>query len=199
MIHAPRPSIMMAQPSYVRSCVVPPASPPRESCGLGDLFEKRRKTKIWTLEEDQRLLAAIDKYGTDNWKLIAKMVGNGRNRSQCSQRWLRGLNPKLRKEPWSADEDERLLGAVKKYGARGWTKIGDVVGNRCDVQCRYRFLQLVRMGVVDADGNTQEPVIGKKDTLPSIWEIMPRDDCPENMATGILSVVRAGPGNGFRF
>lgn len=156
---------------------------------MGDLFEKRRKTKVWTLEEDQRLLAAIDQYGTDNWKLIAKMVGNGRNRSQCSQRWLRGLNPTLRKEPWSSDEDERLLKAVRQYGARGWTKIGEVVGNRCDVQCRYRFLQLQRLGVVDAGGNSAVPV--KKDTLPSIWEIMPREPRPEAGADIVAPVIRS--------
>lgn len=167
MVAPPRPSIMMVQSPYMRGYPGPTVAPQKETQALGDLFEKRKKTKVWTIEEDQRLLAAIDKYGTENWKLIAKMVGNGRNRSQCSQRWLRGLNPTLRKEPWSSDEDERLLRAVKKYGARGWTKIGEVVGNRCDVQCRYRFLQLQRMGSVDSEGNSTGPAITKKDALPS--------------------------------
>lgn len=182
MVVHPHPNLFMMHPQYVRGCPVPAVSPPRESPSAGELFEKRRKTKVWTLEEDQRLLAAIDKYGTENWKLIAKMVGNGRNRSQCSQRWLRGLKPTLRKEPWSSDEDERLLGAVRKYGARGWTKIGEVVGNRCDVQCRYRFLQLQRMGAVDSDGNSLGSGIAKKDALPSIWEIMAHDARPKGVS-----------------
>ena len=104
----------------------------------------RHKTRPWMLYEDQRLLAAILRYGFDNWVMIAEFVGNGRTRSQCSQRWNRGLNPKISKGTWSKEEEEKLLRLVSENGDRSWTKISMEFGNRSDVQCRYRYQQLVK-------------------------------------------------------
>lgn len=65
-----------------------------------DLFlsGSRRKTRTWTTIEDQRLLAGVARYGTDNWLMVSKFLGNGRNRSQCAQRWSRCLNPQILKK-----------------------------------------------------------------------------------------------------
>lgn len=102
----------------------------------------RPKSKPWTQYEDQRLLAAIHKVGLESWNNVAAFVGNGRTRSQCSQRWNRGLNPKISKTCWSHDEEVKLLEYVEKYGERAWTRIANEFGNRSDVQCRYRYQQL---------------------------------------------------------
>ena len=55
-----------------------------------------RKARQWTLEEDQRLMNAINANGTENWPLIASLVGD-RTIAQCTQRWNRVLNPKISK------------------------------------------------------------------------------------------------------
>lgn len=102
----------------------------------------RPKSKPWTQYEDQRLLAGIHKVGLESWNNVAAFVGNGRTRSQCSQRWNRGLNPKISKTCWSHDEEVKLLEYVEKFGERAWTRIANEFGNRSDVQCRYRYQQL---------------------------------------------------------
>ncbi|KAK8842349.1 hypothetical protein M9Y10_025928 [Tritrichomonas musculus] len=104
----------------------------------------RHKTRPWNTYEDQRLLAAILRYGFENWIMIAEFVGNGRTRSQCSQRWNRGLNPKISKGTWSKEEEEKLLRLVALNGDKSWTKISMEFGNRSDVQCRYRYQQLIK-------------------------------------------------------
>jgi hypothetical protein len=104
--------------------------------------ESRAKSRPWTSYEDQRLLAGIHRYGVDDWQLIAAFVGNGRTKSQCSQRWMRGLDPKICKEQWPSDQDERLIGLVAAFGEKSWTRVAAELGNRCDVQCRYRYKQL---------------------------------------------------------
>lgn len=104
--------------------------------------KNRRKMQKWSAYEDNRLLAAIYRFGIDNWALISKFVGNGRTRAQCSQRWARCLNPRICKDTWDSREDSMLFQLVQKYGDHSWTKIADYMKNRSDVQCRYRYSQI---------------------------------------------------------
>jgi hypothetical protein len=104
----------------------------------------RKKMRPWNSYEDQRLLAGIYRFGLDSWPIVAEFVGNGRTRAQCSQRWLRGLDPHIAKEQWTIEADERLLSLVALHGNKSWTQISGEMGNRCDVQCRYRYKQLCK-------------------------------------------------------
>ena len=104
----------------------------------------RRKSRPWSSYEDQRLLCAIYNCGIENWTQISKFVGNGRTRSQCSQRWYRGLDPKINKNQWTKEEEAKLIQVVQTYGDKSWTSIASKMGNRSDVQCRYRYRQLKR-------------------------------------------------------
>lgn len=103
----------------------------------------RKKNHTWTAIEDQRLLAGVARYGIENWKNISDFVGNGRTRSQCSQRWLRCLNPKISKKSWTNEEDKQLKELVETHGNKSWTKIASIMGNRSDVQCRYHYNHLI--------------------------------------------------------
>ncbi|KAK8834455.1 hypothetical protein M9Y10_036315 [Tritrichomonas musculus] len=102
----------------------------------------RKKSRTWTTYEDNRLIAGIYRFGIDNWTSISRFVGNGRTRSQCSQRWQRGLDPHLSKDQWSVAEEAFLLQLVQYYGEKSWTQIAGKMGNRSDVQCRYRYKQM---------------------------------------------------------
>lgn len=112
----------------------------------GDIDDKddnsRKKSRTWTTYEDNRLIAGIYRFGIDNWTSISRFVGNGRTRSQCSQRWQRGLDPHLSKDQWSVPEEAYLLQLVQYYGEKSWTQIAGKMGNRSDVQCRYRYKQM---------------------------------------------------------
>lgn len=105
---------------------------------------------LWTLEEDEKLTEAVKATGAGgglrrNWQAIAALVP-GRNPSQCSLRWDKVLGPK-RKEyraKWSEEENERLRLAVGVYGPRLWKKVANFVPGRTDVQCRERWVSLIR-------------------------------------------------------
>jgi hypothetical protein len=47
----------------------------------------------WTLEEDAALTKAVQKHGRE-WNAVASLVP-GRARSQCSQRWLKNVDPEM--------------------------------------------------------------------------------------------------------
>ena len=113
----------------------------------------RKKARPWTEQEDTRLLAAIHKFGLDAWGPITDFVGSGRSRAQCSQRWFRGLDPRISKVLWTSEEEQRLVNLVRQYGDHSWTKVATALGNRSDAQCRYRYYQLV--------GSTEEHEIQK--------------------------------------
>lgn len=121
----------------------PLPSNPGEACFD---FEGKRRPNTWSETEDNRLLCAIHRFGMRSWPVIASFVGNNRTRSQCAQRWRRGLDPRLSKNEWTAADDMHLIGLVENYGQEGWTYISQHMGNRSDVQCRYRYLQLKRAG-----------------------------------------------------
>jgi hypothetical protein len=103
-----------------------------------------RKNHPWSEYEDQRLLCGIHKYGLENWTAVSSFVGNFRSRAQCSQRWLRGLDPRISKLFWTCDEETKLVELVRKYGDRAWTKISGELGNRSDAQCRYHYTQMTK-------------------------------------------------------
>ncbi|OHT07852.1 hypothetical protein TRFO_23799 [Tritrichomonas foetus] len=142
---------------------------PLSSNGNGDgsfdgISAIRKKTRPWSTVEDMRLLAGVHRYGLDNWILVSKFVGNGRTRAQCAQRWCRGLDPKICKEQWSPEEEQKLLTLLRTYKNRGWTNVAAGMGNRSDVQCRYHFLQMQRDGKLN--GEFQDLVIHDKSLHP---------------------------------
>ena len=102
----------------------------------------RKKTRTWTNIEDARLLKGIHKLGLESWNEVAQYVGNGRTRSQCSQRWIRVLDPRISKSNWTKEEENRLIELVMIYGEKSWAKVSSKMGNRSDVQCRYRYQQI---------------------------------------------------------
>jgi hypothetical protein len=106
----------------------------------------RKKNEPWTDYEDMRLLAGVRKYGLEAWGTIANFVGNSRTNAQCCQRWVRGLDPRISRQPWTEAEDAKLFALVDQLGAKAWTRISAEFGNRCDVQCRYRYQQVLKKG-----------------------------------------------------
>lgn len=66
---------------------------------------------MWTPEEDQKLLAAVEMFQINgqikNWSQVAAMVP-GRNNSQCSARYKNVLHPALQKNDWTQEELDKL-------------------------------------------------------------------------------------------
>jgi hypothetical protein len=158
----------------------PPDAPiPVRPRGPG--HSRRKKTELWTEYEDIRLLAGIHRHGLEAWGSIARFVGTNRTKAQCCQRWSRGLDPRISKSPWSPADDEKLQALVAAYGQKSWTRIATEFGNRCDVQCRYRFNQL-RQATAAAARNAKteeeepEKLQPRKTMLPSIHELIAHAD-----------------------
>lgn len=165
----------------------------------GSLSNSRKKTRTWSINEDQRLLAGIFHYGLDNWQAVAQFLGSGRNRAQCSQRWTRGLNPRISKKSWTPEENQQLMNLVKIHGQKSWTKIASIMGNRSDVQCRYHYKQILtgKQDSNPASSSEQMPLPLKRNsklTMSSDSLVLPKKRLDE-MSPSPLGCVPTIPTN----
>jgi hypothetical protein len=162
-------------PNRIHAILTVPDEPPeRHAIPLSQ--DGSRRQNPWSKDEDNRLLRGIQKYSVDNWAAVARFVGNGRSRAQCSQRWNRGLNPQLNKRLWSREDDERLRALVLRYGVKAWTRIAHEMGTRSDIQCRYHFLQLQRTRRPETPQKQPQPAEEQQLDLetaktPSTWDL----------------------------
>ena len=66
----------------------------------------------WTEKEDEKLkqiLSKEDKRNERVWDKASKAMGFTRNSIQCRERWNNFLDPSLRFDPWTDEEDACLL------------------------------------------------------------------------------------------
>ena len=96
----------------------------------------------FTPQEDQRLTSLFYSVQPTNWNVIALFMPN-RTPRQCRDRWKNYLNPELRNDPWTPEEDQLLCEKYKLYGSK-WGKIAPFFVNRSDNSCRNRWQLLDR-------------------------------------------------------
>ncbi|XP_068668527.1 transcription factor MYB3R-3-like [Aristolochia californica] len=84
----------------------------------------------WTPQEDDKIIELVAKYGPTKWSVIAKSL-SGRIGKQCRERWHNHLNPKIKKDAWTADEELALVQAHRIYGNK-WAEIAKVLPGRTD-------------------------------------------------------------------
>lgn len=119
-----------------------PSVKPRDTRRNGPKYSKTgtppmQAPRKWSPEEDELLRAAVSDIGAKHWKLVAERVP-GRNHVQCLQRYLRVLQPGLKKGHWTVEEDEKLRSLASK-GFTSWTEAAEQIPGRSAKQCRDRW------------------------------------------------------------
>jgi hypothetical protein len=114
------------------------------------------KYKKWNQEEDKILRKAILYYGPKNWQQISYCL-DGRNNSQCFHRWMKGIDPKIKRDKWSFEEDLTLgISLNKIYQKKKWSKIANHLLGRTDIQCRERWCNILDPSLEDVEWTNEE-------------------------------------------
>ncbi|WCJ28107.1 myb domain protein 4r1 [Euphorbia peplus] len=113
----------------------------------------------WTQEESARLKVAVMLFGPKNWRNIAHFVP-GRTHVKCRERWFNCVDPSLKMDKWTEDEDLRLEAAIREHGY-SWSKVAKFLAPRTDSQClrRWKLLFPHEVPLLQAVRRTQKVAI----------------------------------------
>ena len=106
-------------------------------------FRCIKKRMPWTEEEDKIMKQLINKYGTSNWSLISSKMGKSRNGKQCRERWYNHLNPSLKKNNWTLEEENILFSKHMQLGNK-WSDIADFLPGRTLNDIKNHFYSKLR-------------------------------------------------------
>ncbi|KAJ7630537.1 hypothetical protein FB45DRAFT_915812 [Roridomyces roridus] len=98
------------------------------------------KKCAWTPAEDQLLLELYTAHGP-KWSAIARKI-SGRTDDACSKRYREALDPNLKKDEWTYEEDVKLAEAHARLGGK-WGQVGQEL-RRSGLGCRNRWRMLER-------------------------------------------------------
>ncbi|CAD8090193.1 unnamed protein product [Paramecium primaurelia] len=95
----------------------------------------------WSQEEDDKLKSLVKEYGY-HWSRIAKLMPN-RTGKQIREHYLNQLHPDLNNEPWTQEEDEKLIEIYNKIGGK-WSAIQKHLNGRSENSIKNRFYSYLR-------------------------------------------------------
>lgn len=93
--------------------------------------------RMFSAEEDARLLGLVGDCRAPLWADIARAMGD-RTARQCRERWCNYLNPDIRTEPWTEDEDSCLIEKVNELG-HVWVAMSSFFNRRSESDVKNRW------------------------------------------------------------
>ena len=123
------------------------------------------KGGTWKNVEDEILKASVMKYGLNQWSRVSSLLVR-KSAKQCKERWYEWLDPKIKKTPWTKDEEEKLLNLAKMFPCQ-WKTIAPFVG-RTAFQCieHYEYLLDMAQGRTPSSNDPRKLRPGEVDPNP---------------------------------
>ena len=110
---------------------------------MSHTFRCIKKRTPWSEEEDKTMKQLVNKYGTSNWTLISNKMGKLRNGKQCRERWYNQLNPSMKKNNWTLNEENILFSKHMQLGNK-WSDIASFLPGRTLNDIKNHFYSKLR-------------------------------------------------------
>ncbi|KAJ0236316.1 Transcription factor MYB34 [Hirschfeldia incana] len=93
--------------------------------------EEGIKKGAWTSEEDQKLIAYIQRHGEGGWRTLPEKAGLKRCGKSCRLRWANYLRPDIKRGEFTPEEDDTI---IKLHALKGnkWAAIATYLAGRTD-------------------------------------------------------------------
>ncbi|KAL1823107.1 hypothetical protein ACET3Z_009885 [Daucus carota] len=85
----------------------------------------------WSKEEDDKLRAYINRYGTWNWRQLPKFAGLSRCGKSCRLRWKNYLQPNVKRGNFTKDEEDIIINLHNQLGKK-WSIFAKNLPGRTD-------------------------------------------------------------------
>ncbi|XP_022998175.1 transcription factor MYB52-like [Cucurbita maxima] len=82
----------------------------------------------WHAAKNHKLQMLVERHDPHNWNVIAQSL-QGRSGKSCRLRWFNQLDPRINRDPFTQEEDQRLLAAHTIHGNR-WAIISRLFPSR---------------------------------------------------------------------
>ncbi|KAL9224124.1 hypothetical protein vseg_000192 [Gypsophila vaccaria] len=123
----------------------------------------------WSPEEDAKLKAYIDNFGTgNNWIALPQKIGLKRCGKSCRLRWLNYLRPNIKHGGFTEEEDNIILSLYISIGSR-WSIIAAQLPGRTDNDIKnYWNTRLKKKLLGRRKQHQQGGADGSKDEVPTL-------------------------------
>ncbi|XP_076956517.1 transcription factor MYB32-like [Bidens hawaiensis] len=126
------------------------------------------KKGAWSKEEDNKLIAYVERYGHWNWSEIPKYAGVSRCGKSCRLRWMNYLRPNMKRGNITKEEEDLIIKLHGKFGNK-WSTIAAKLPGRSDNEIKnYWNTNLKRRAKYNLIGNQNtEEAVEVKSVLPT--------------------------------
>jgi hypothetical protein len=114
------------------------------------------KRQRFNEQDDKQLLRLVETFGT-NWSTISNFMPKY-NERQCKDRFTYFLDPRIRKDPWTQEEDDRLIEKVAQY-KKQWIKLVQFFEGRTESQLKNRYRLLISRNSLYQANDYSRPLI----------------------------------------
>jgi hypothetical protein len=122
--------------------------------------------RLWTPDEDEKLIKAVQEHGPKKWETISTEVGT-RDHKQCRNRWFEQLDPRINKGPWSLEEDAYIIAQHMAIGPM-WCNIASGMNGRTGNMVKNRWHTAIRKRLeVNFDDNVNS---SSTDSVPEEYD-----------------------------